>query len=595
MKNDNTGRANDVVHKHYGKRLWYRVVTMLAAIVVFITTYMLILPAITMERQPICGMEEHTHTDDCYEIQQVLTCSLAESPPHWHSESCYSEEGELICGMEETDGHEHSDECYSGERVLICGLEEHIHTDACYPEDEDTDAEARPDGDFAVTEQSPEITTDQSQNGEQTTEAVIKKEKKQDNIVDTTVAESTEMALIEIPTETTTEEEKDDEFTDGVVSPSPLVLKKSPRVMLMASNDIYSATPETVKFQSASYDVATQTNKADLALRFITTLDDITTNGTLIENGGANGDEKLYAYKYAMPEGVNIPDSILDIEKLNKIGDEDAFYYSFKKNDDGTYEILVKFRDEYIKNAKQKGDTKSEGTVNFACEFGEELVQDDGSVKVKFSDTVELKIPASQFNYPEGSNGKNDISVSKSGSYSESENKVTYEIDISSRRGSGGDIVLDDVMTTTQDGVVKALNEAGVEVIGTSLLVTEYSRTAYPNYTSNADEVYSPYGNRITVTEDGRLSGTLPELAHSVYNETNDSYTYEGYKVTYSYMLGSIEEGVTIPLDNKVNVHTEDENGEPVLTAGDNTKVDVRQENRPMITKSGVQSGDVVK
>ena len=188
MKNDNTGRANDVVHKHYGKRLWYRVVTMLAAIVVFITTYMLILPAITMERQPICGMEEHTHTDDCYEIQQVLTCSLAESPPHWHSEICYSEEGELICGMEETDGHEHSDECYSGERVLICGLEEHIHTDACYPEDEDTDAEARPDGDFAVTEQSPEITTDQSQNGEQTTEAVIKKEKKQDNIVDTTVA-----------------------------------------------------------------------------------------------------------------------------------------------------------------------------------------------------------------------------------------------------------------------------------------------------------------------------------------------------------------------------------------------------------------------
>lgn len=38
---------------------------LLIMIVVFVTTYMLILPAITMEHSPICGKEEHIHTALC--------------------------------------------------------------------------------------------------------------------------------------------------------------------------------------------------------------------------------------------------------------------------------------------------------------------------------------------------------------------------------------------------------------------------------------------------------------------------------------------------------------------------------------------------
>ena len=42
---------------------WRRIVSILCVITVFCTTYALVLPAITLEKTPCCGMEEHTHTE----------------------------------------------------------------------------------------------------------------------------------------------------------------------------------------------------------------------------------------------------------------------------------------------------------------------------------------------------------------------------------------------------------------------------------------------------------------------------------------------------------------------------------------------------
>ena len=43
-------RAKVFLQAHKNKSIWHRITTSLAAVVVFVTTYMLILPAITMER-----------------------------------------------------------------------------------------------------------------------------------------------------------------------------------------------------------------------------------------------------------------------------------------------------------------------------------------------------------------------------------------------------------------------------------------------------------------------------------------------------------------------------------------------------------------
>lgn len=124
---------------HQKKRRWYRVLMSLAAIVVFCTTYALILPAITMEKQPICGLEQHTHTEECYtqggtETKKLLDCSYESLGVHVHSDSCYDENHELICGYTDYVVHTHDSSCYDENGALICALPEvskHVHDASC--------------------------------------------------------------------------------------------------------------------------------------------------------------------------------------------------------------------------------------------------------------------------------------------------------------------------------------------------------------------------------------------------------------------------------------------------------------------------------
>ena len=108
-----------------------RLVSGVAAVVVFITTYALVLPAITMESQAACGIEAHQHDDSCY--TEELICGQEESEGHHHTEDCYTVTKDLVCSLEE---HQHSAEngCYDEDGNLICQLEEHTHTDSCYEE-----------------------------------------------------------------------------------------------------------------------------------------------------------------------------------------------------------------------------------------------------------------------------------------------------------------------------------------------------------------------------------------------------------------------------------------------------------------------------
>ena len=75
---------------------------------------------------PECGLEEHVHTDACF--GKALICGLEEGEDHQHTDDCYEEEEVLVCELEETEGHIHSDECYTETKELACGKPEHIHS-----------------------------------------------------------------------------------------------------------------------------------------------------------------------------------------------------------------------------------------------------------------------------------------------------------------------------------------------------------------------------------------------------------------------------------------------------------------------------------
>lgn len=184
---------------HQRRKGWQNFVRTLAMIVVFCTTYALILPAITMVSEADCGIDEHTHSEACYAPvtestlpqsqghthqascradTRTLTCTQEEIPPHAHGESCCTRT--VVCGQEEQAAHSHSDSCLGTletlictetapehqhvatcwvyETGLVCGLEEaegHSHSDSCFLTElscalEETEGHLHGDGCYAV-------------------------------------------------------------------------------------------------------------------------------------------------------------------------------------------------------------------------------------------------------------------------------------------------------------------------------------------------------------------------------------------------------------------------------------------------------------
>lgn len=184
MRNDKqtdgmVSMTEDVMHldaealaaKRRRRSRWKKIVGVMACIVVFCTTYALILPAITLGKDDtvlecpvsvhqheagcygddgslICGQADyviHTHDESCYDADGNLVCRLPEIKVHEHDESCYDAEGNLTCDKEEIIAHTHDESCYDADGSLICGkleVVEHIHGDGCFREASDNHAAA---------------------------------------------------------------------------------------------------------------------------------------------------------------------------------------------------------------------------------------------------------------------------------------------------------------------------------------------------------------------------------------------------------------------------------------------------------------------
>lgn len=202
---------------------WHRLVRAMAMVVVFCTTYALILPAITMESGTVCGITAHSHTEQCYETVTVLhshdescysrtaICGIEEHPAHSHlaectgfvptlicelpeeghrhNAACYSYEQGLVCELEESEGHTHNEACWQTDLIcglsenqevsvtnLVCGMEEHVHVESCYPAPKETtagetlpamgnpNADVETESDWLESFASVELTEDWSEN-----------------------------------------------------------------------------------------------------------------------------------------------------------------------------------------------------------------------------------------------------------------------------------------------------------------------------------------------------------------------------------------------------------------------------------------------
>lgn len=414
-------RAEGYRARHRRNRIWKKLVTALGCLVVFCTTYALILPAITMERETVCGLSEHVHTDSCYSRQRgalictlaeseghthtdackgtkrVLSCTTPESDGHTHGEGCYDAEGVLTCTLPETQGHHHSDscyrteevfvcgkaecvphhhadECYAWETVATCGIQEHTHTDSCYPA-------------------KPAETTSAGETGA-TTEPVLSEQV-------TTPEETLQVTAIEetLPVQ----EEALALFAEGT---EPL-----PNVEITATS-----TPK------ASYDPSVNKFKTTIHVDFRIP-------------GSAFSNTTTYTYDY--PEGIEIPESLLNQEHPLE---DNRGTYRFEKVD-GVYRLSV-----ILSNVNQTQDDVT-GFVNFNGTLDATKVHEDGRIVLGGGDN-QLIINTDEIKYPNGETEKYDISASKSTDGNINDGKLTYRVTISTKKGTPSPIQFTDTIQT---------------------------------------------------------------------------------------------------------------------------------------------------
>ena len=414
-------RAEGYRARHRRNRIWKKLVTALGCLVVFCTTYALILPAITMERETVCGLSEHVHTDSCYSRQRgalictlaeseghthtdackgtkrVLSCTTPESDGHTHGEGCYDAEGVLTCTQPETQGHHHSDSCYRTEEVFVCGkaesvphhhadecyawetlatcgIQEHTHTDSCYPP-------------------KPVETTSAGETGA-TTEPVLSEQV-------TTPEETLQVTATEetLPVQ----EEALALFAEGT---EPL-----PNVEITATS-----TPK------ASYDPSVNKFKTTIHVDFRIP-------------GSAFSNTTTYTYDY--PEGIEIPESLLNREHPLE---DNRGTYRFEKVD-GVYRLSV-----ILSDVNQTQDDVT-GFVNFNGTLDATKVQEDGRIVLGGGDN-QLIINTDEIKYPNGETEKYDISASKSTDGNIDDGKLTYRVTISTKKGTPSPIQFTDTIQT---------------------------------------------------------------------------------------------------------------------------------------------------
>ncbi len=555
MKNEKLSEAKKYITKHKKRSVWYNVVMAMAIVVVFATTYMLILPALTMENGASCGQTEHTHSEECYETALVLTCGEVEQ------DSIVSDSA-----IETGKTHTHNDACYSQEKKLVCGLTEHTHTDDCYKNDEQ---EKTVDGSDVITDNSNKDNSDDEQNGDSESDEPGDLSPYIDEII-ASVPEEEESNLVAFNSL--------EEASDLMTNITSFAVENAVKSVESIKKDSYYA----------KYDPDSNTFDTLLQIGFSPSIEEV------------RNDYK-YTFTYDLPEEVValiLKKDGKDIELGEKI-ESDTTYNGIKKFDyyfeydeeTKQFNVTVIFNKDYIDALEQNHESLTEGYVRFEVHLSAAADRGDGDIEVDFGGDLDLDIPKDKIYYPEDSNPWYDISSQKSGIYIADDNTLQYTVVVYSQKGTSV-ITLDDTITGLEGLDAKyegaKVKKAMVQLWGDSSTGYSYGSTEITNTAVNAvSDSYDP--------DTGKLQIELPQLDKSD-DPFGTNVQCEAYEVTYSFALGDLPEDFTSAVvNNKVTATTQNgNNGDNKATSSASNTITVQPDKPDLIKKTGTGNGESV-
>ena len=453
------------------KSIWLRCCMIVALVVVVLTSYVLIFPARTVERELICTQREHVHDEGCW--VSVLTC-----------------------GLEEGEDHIHSDECYTD--VLICGLEEHVHGDECYaelaPAPVLTEAELTPTEIPTELPTVPPVDDDEPAPTEET------------------------LAPIEPPTEPEVTESEPVETDEPVpaepVTEPPVTEPEGPNPMIIDDRIAMRLAELDEIINSIEY----PDEGIDLAPYLESVVFQHEVGGVLVyETCFENGETAKAAIVYNIPKDVvtpeskyvyyQLPEGIRPIEETSgEVMDEGVPVGVYTITEDGRIHIL--FNDEFANG------NAIVGTVEFTSWL---YSNEDGTDRV-----VEFENDAGSITIYVPDEQKYSLELMKTGDFNEDYTAAEFVLTIASEKGTGGPITALDVLTNQTPATLFSA------VYSQDITVRHVAADGTVTLVPNVNVTWSPDGSSFTVAELPALeAGEHYELSYDVDLQPDLSANFE--------------------------------------------------------------------
>lgn len=273
-----------------------------------------------------------------------------------------------------------------------------------------------------------------------------------------------------------------------------------------------------------------------------------------------------YQYYYEYPEGVIIPNGLLD-GKNHDLYDADgkkAGTYRFEKTKSGAYRLAIDFDQAYVAAA---GET-IRGFVQFSGEIDGTKADGDGNIKLVGKDQVTLDIPKEAIKYPDNETNHYDISTKKNGSYEIKNGKLIYTVYVTSLKGTPGTIDFQDVIQA------EGMELGSPEITVTKEMVSRYYGENGSWWDSNPI-TEEKMENQESTSENGTIQMTLPKIEPAQEKTDGNGTTYKEYtryKIVYTY--------------EATNLNTEQPTAKNIASASsknDQTKVKSRAETNTTI------------
>lgn len=262
-------------------------------------------------------------------------------------------------------------------------------------------------------------------------------------------------------------------------------------------------------------------------------------------------------YYLVLPDDTSIGDDItIGTEYTGRDSSNiDAFKYKFIKDDStGKYYVLVTFLDSYVSG--MGSGVESTGYINYEAIFGLTRKNDDGGYTVVYSDDVKVEVPAEDItkNY--------DLTTSKTGtvSYDEDTPYITYTITVDSKYGTPGNIDLTDTLTASGISIDSVDN-------------VSITKSTYAGSTSNITRTETVSKSPTFDTANGTWSLTLDQLT-SGGTDSAGNVIGHFYTITYRYKIADLTAGEDVKVSNTVNAVSKD--GSDKRETSSSTSVDLK-------------------